>query len=209
MTETPAPTTDQILAEAAATTPPMAAIYSPEVVSAVQEKLLERNYVDGGPVDGKLGDKLKDEILAVRRREGLPLTPTIDAEFLKKLETAAPKALPIEQVTATATEIAPKVEAVRKTRWAKFWAKVTAWPSLAVGSVLAVIERFDEAVEKIAPLKNMASEVPAYAWIAGVGVVATLLAIYLGKTESDMVEGYQKGTVKNDNKLAEDTEEES
>lgn len=197
--------TDRVIAVAAATMPPATPIETREVVEAVQEKMKSLDYVDGGKVDGHVGDKMMDEILALRRREGLPLVDAngkalgIDAELLAKLQVAAPKVLPIEQVTATSAEIAPKVDAVRTTRWAKFWAKVGAWNAGLVTFIFAVLERFEDASKYLTPVKNFAGEVPGYVWIGSAGFVAIFLALYLGKTETSLTDAYRSGTVKDDN----------
>lgn len=170
-------------------------------VADVQKLLLQKGYVEAGPVDGDIAPKGKTEaaILDFRNRNNLPLTPAIDDTLIAALRTADPKVLPIEQVTATAAEIAPKVEAVKQTRWAKFWAKIAAYPSLIGAALLAVAERFDDAVGYLRPLKDFAGDIPAWAWIGGAGAVAALIAYNLGRAETAQVESYRSGTMGDDN----------
>lgn len=186
-----------------------------DTVAAVQKALLAKGYVDGGPADGELSQKTKDEILTFRARNNLPLVPVIDSELIRALETAPMKALPVEQVTATKAEIAPKVEVVAKTEkvvnsawWTKLWAFVTGIPAGLFTLLGAVISNLDEASEMVAPLKALFYEVHAinpFVWIGLIAVVALVLgwqAMTISKlskqVEEAAVEGYQRGTIKND-----------
>lgn len=199
--------TDQIIAEAAATTPPMAPVRDEGIVSAVQAKLRELGYVDGGPATGDLGKKTEASILDFRNRNGLPLSTAIDADLLQKLGIAEPKFLPVEQTTATAAEIAPKVAAMAQTRWAKFWAKLGTIPTFLGALFMGMVQYLGDAIAMLTPLKTFLSD-----WLDGVDKL-TLVAIAAGSTalisgvlwfnsrnaEGAMETGYRDGTVKNDN----------
>lgn len=164
----------------------------------VQKRLLELGYTGSGEPDGNLDFKTQASILNFRNRNGLKLRPTIDDQLLTTLTTAPSIELPLAQVTATAKEVAPKVEAVRTTVRAKFWAKITAWPSLISAGLLAIADRFDDAVNMLAPLRSLVYEVPGWAWLGAAGVVAAMIAYNAGSTEKQLVEGYRAGTVKTD-----------
>lgn len=190
---------DQIIADAAATVQPSSTVQDDSVISAVQAKLRALGYVEGGPPDGEVGKKTEASILDFRNRNGLPLTPTVDAELLAALGMATPKPVPIAQATANGADIAPKVQAVKETRLTKFWAKVTAYPSIISAIVIAIVDRFDEAVAYIEPIKVFASSVPGWAWLGLAGIVAAMIAYNAWRAEVALVEGYREGTVKNDN----------
>lgn len=189
-----------------------------KTVGRVQQRLLDLGYVDVGPVDGFMGDKTKDNIQAFRRREGLPLATKlgeplfIDAELLAKLDTAKPKELPLEQTSATVEDIIPKVEAVKennesiKTAWhTRLWAFITGIPAGIVAVILAIVDKFDEAVAAISPVMGMFNMIPVYVWIGGFSIIALGFAyqahVMKGQSEKaqdKLVEGFRTGAVKND-----------
>jgi peptidoglycan hydrolase-like protein with peptidoglycan-binding domain len=186
-----------------------------ETVALVQRLLLEKGYVDGGPANGEFGQKTRDEILIFRARNNLQMIPVIDRDLIRALEVAAPKALPIEQVTATAPQIAPKVEVVainEKVKKVAWWSKLYAWvtgiPAAFIPLLVAAVDNIDEATTAIAPLKNLffdVGNIPGWVWFVGVAGLAGLFgyqAMQISKLsqqlEEKTVEGYQRGTIKND-----------
>lgn len=211
------PTTVQQLAltqtEAQSSAPD--ALVDKETVAMVQRMLLAKGYVDGGPANGVFGQKTKDEILTFRARNNLQLVPTIDADLIKALETAPAKALPLEQVLATKETIAPKVEVVhvvdkvrRSAWWTKLWAYVTGIPPMLITLAGFVINSLDDATSFITPLKNLLYGVEGISplvWIGLISFVALIMgyqAMTIAKLskqiENAAVEGYQRGTIKND-----------
>lgn len=190
----------------------------PECVKYVQQALIDLGWLDGGPPDGILGDKLKDEILAFRRRASLPLADAsgaplyIDSDFLKALRTAPNKALPIEQVSATVDDIAPKVEAVAANNasisvnwWTRFTAFIAGIPATVLSILVLALQNTDSALAMIAPIRAAFSEVPFWVWLGMFGIICIILGIqaHIAKAQSDkaekaMVAGYQIGTLKND-----------
>lgn len=186
-----------------------------DTIFLVQKTLLEKGYVDGGPPDGGLNQKTKDEILTFRARNNLQLIPVIDDELLSCLKSAPEKALPVEQVTATKEQIAPKVEIVaigsqvqNTAWWSKLWAVVTGIPSILLSLLVAIVENLDEATTAIQPLKSLFYDfgnIPGWVWLVGVVALATVFGFQamrisnLSKQlEAAAVEGYQRGTIKND-----------
>lgn len=186
-----------------------------ETVALVQRLLLAKGYVDGGPANGELGQKTKDEILTFRARNNLQLIPVIDRDLINALEVAAPKALPLEQVTATKADIAPKVEVVAKVEkvqrsafWTKVWAFITGVPAGLIAFLGFVIENLDEATTYISPLKNLLFDFQNINPLVWIGLTAAIAGVMgwqawtiskLSKQiEESAVEGYQRGTIKND-----------
>jgi hypothetical protein len=178
-----------------------------EQVTNVQHRLLELGYTGTGEVDGKLGWSTQGAILNFRNRNGLPLTPTIDDELIAALLIAAPIERPLRVATATITEIAPKVEAVQKTWFAKMLAWLLTIPSVIASLLLGIVENLGDAVETLSPLKLFLSEffssVPPLTMIlviaGAVAVVASLLLWQARRAETALVDGYKRGTVRNDN----------
>lgn len=186
-----------------------------ETVAMVQRLLLAKGYVDGGPPDGELNQKTKDEILVFRARAGLQLIPVIDRELISCLEIAPPKALPVEQVTATKADVAPKVEVVaiadkvqRSAWWTKLWAWIIGIPSGLFTLLGAIVNNLDEATAAIQPVRNLLYDVqgvPTWFWIATIVGLACIMG-YQGmvisslshKQEEAAIDGYQRGTIKND-----------
>lgn len=186
-----------------------------ETVALVQRLLLSKGYVDGGPATGVLGQKTKDEILTFRARNNLQLIPVIDRDLIKALELAPNKSVPIEQATATKAEVAAKVEIVADTNkvqktawWQKLWAWITGAPAATIAVAGYALENVDEATEAVAPLKQLLYDfqgISPFVWllviaaIAGVmGYQAMTIARLSKKVEDNAVEGYQRGTLKND-----------
>lgn len=199
-----------LIAKAAETTPLKVPIDTVEMVQAVQVKLRSLRYVNAGPPDGKEGEKTAAAILDFRNRNNLPISTAIDGELLNALLIAAPKELPASQVTATETQIAPKVDAVNRTLWGKFWAKVAAIPAAIVSLVLGIVSNLGDAINALTPLKTFLSD-----WLEGidrltiVAIATSVTALVSGfmwlntrGAAGAMTEGYRKGSVVNDNREA-------
>lgn len=79
----------------------------PAIVARVQEQLRAIGYYQVGSIDGSLTPKGKteDAILAFRNKAGLPLTPTIDDEFLAALSKAQPAEVSEERANATVHDL--------------------------------------------------------------------------------------------------------
>jgi hypothetical protein len=186
-----------------------------EIVAAVQRALLAKGYPDVGATDGVLGDMTKDEILAFRQRNNLPLVPIIDDALLKVLEVAPPKAPSLSQIEATPEILKEKVEVValgnevkEAAWWTKVWAALTGVPTLLLTLLTAIVDNLDEATAAIQPLRSFffdASNIPGWVWLLGITAIAGIfgyqamtISALSKRLEQSAVEGYQKGTIKND-----------
>jgi len=186
-----------------------------DTIVTVQRALLSKGYVDGGPADGILSQKTRDEILAFRARNNLQLIPIIDDELLRSLEVAPPKALPVAQVTATKADIKPQVEIVqvndkvkKLSWWGQFWAWLTGLPAALLTLLAAIINNIDSATSAIQPIKNLlygVQDIPTWIWLVTIIAIASIFAYQQMKIaalakqlEEKAVEGYQRGTLKND-----------
>lgn len=85
----------------------VAPVPDPEMVARVQQQLRDVGYYQVGAIDGSLTPKGKteDAILAFRNKNGLPLTPVIDDEFLTALAKAQPPEVAEERANATADDL--------------------------------------------------------------------------------------------------------
>jgi hypothetical protein len=102
----------------------VAPVPDPEVVARVQEQLRNLGYYQVGAIDGSLTPKGKteDAILAFRNKNGLPLTPTIDDQFLVALAHATPPEVSDERASATAEDLrAQNSETISFTDKVKGW----------------------------------------------------------------------------------------
>ena len=103
----------------------------PDVVERVQQQLKNLGYYQVGAVDGSLTPKGKteDAILAFRNREGLPLTPTIDDEFLTALAHAQPPEISEARAEATVKDLREQ-----KSETITFSDKVKGWAGKLFGA---------------------------------------------------------------------------
>lgn len=183
-----------------------------EAVWAVQEKLKAKGYTDISEVDGKLGETTKDVILAFRRRNQLPLVDYIDTDFIRVLDQAPDKVVPLRVQNATPEHLESRVAAVATTVaakkaswWSQFWAWFITIPSGVFTLLILVFQNLESAVNMVRPAKEFLSDVPLLFWGVSIFVVALALAIQSRRTsqlteetEDRLVEGYREGTVKND-----------
>lgn len=178
------------------------------IIEGVQRRLLELGYSGGGAADGFMGKRTEGSILNFRNRNGLPLVPVIDDELLAALTVANKVERPIEQTEATVSDIAPKVEAVQKTWWAKAWAWIMGLPAFLGTLFLGIVENLGDAIDKISPLKQFLGEFlssisPLTMVLMGttaVTIVSFIIWWQAKGAETALVDGYQRGTVRNDNK---------
>lgn len=76
-----------------------------QALLAVQKQLLRLGYTEVGKPDGKMGPKTRAAILAFRDAQGLPLTPTLDDQFMAKLMMAEPREVAPERQQATMDDL--------------------------------------------------------------------------------------------------------
>jgi hypothetical protein len=104
--------------------PEVAPIPDPEMVARVQQQLKNLGYFQVGAIDGSFEPKGKtaDAVLAFRNKNGLPLTSTIDDQFLEALAHATPPEIAETRATATVEDLrAQKSETVSITDQVKGW----------------------------------------------------------------------------------------
>ncbi len=79
----------------------------PELVERVQQQLRQLGYYQVGAIDGSLTPKgrTEDAILAFRNKNGLPLVPVIDDDFLNALAKAQPPEVSEERANATTADL--------------------------------------------------------------------------------------------------------
>lgn len=178
----------------------------PDTVAHVQQKLREIGYPQVGAVDGSLTPhgKTEDAILAFRNKNGLPLTPTIDDEFLTALAKATPPELSEERINATAADLREQgAEPLDFTDKVKLWGGrlFGAGGGLGVSGVLGLVTEKATAVssakEAVGALGIsetgwilIAGAIVAVAVIAAAGVAIWFVA---DKFERRHVDDYRAG----------------
>ena len=105
--------------------PDVAEVPDPEMVARVQQQLRNLGYFQVGAVDGQATPKgkLEDAILSFRNKNGLPLTPDIDDEFLNALAKARPPEIAEGRSNASTADLrAQGSETISFTDKVKAWA---------------------------------------------------------------------------------------
>lgn len=159
----------------------VAAVPDPDVVAGVQSRLRALGYFGVGAIDGSLDPqgKTEDAILAFRNRNGLPLTPDIDDDFLTALAKAPPLEVAEERASATTDDLrAQQSETIGFTDRVKGWAGKLFGGGAGLGgmfSLAAVTDRVTQVNQAKEAVGGLGLTPQAIALI-GVGVVA-LLAI--------------------------------
>lgn len=75
------------------------------VIESVQQQLDKLGYPEVGAFDGRWGSKTRAAVLAFRADNGLPLTPTVDADLLAALLIAKPRPIAPERKNATVADL--------------------------------------------------------------------------------------------------------
>lgn len=163
-------------------------------ILAVQTKLRDLGYAEVGPPDGKIGDFTRKAIVLYRGDKGLPYSDKIDAQLLVTLLPDTEKRKqPEGRADATPAMVRERVPEVKGNWLGKIWARITAAGGMGVAAVSAAYEKLPDASEYLAPVKNLAGDVPTWFWFVVVGVAAFLLSRQFAKGEQAGVEAFQQG----------------
>lgn len=123
------------------------------VIESVQEQLDKLGYPEVGAFDGRWGSKTRAAVLAFRADNGLPLTPTIDADLLAALLIAEPRPVASERKNATVADLRQEgAEDVKAADTQQIAGGVAA----AGGAVVGVGKVLDQAEEYSGLLKRAA-----------------------------------------------------
>lgn len=145
----------------------------PDMVERVQQLLRDQGYYNVGAIDGSLTPqgKTEDAILAFRNRNGLPLTPTIDDEFLAALAKGRPVEIAEERASATVEDLrAQQSETISFTDKVKGWGGKLFGGGSGVGAAGALAVITDKATQ-ISSAKEA---------VGGLGLTTEAVMIILG-----------------------------
>ena len=129
------------------------------------------------------------------------VTPELKAELSRakaeRLPNGDPWSRPIapSRANATAKDIAPKVESVNQTWYAKLWAYVMGIPAAAIGLFKSLFGDYNDPSSYIYQVKSFFSAIPVeyYAFVAA--GIAGLILYQATKAQNATVKSYNEGKI--------------
>lgn len=184
---------------------PQRGVYSPEV-EAIQRTLIDLKYFEVGDPDGIIGGKFVAGVAAFMNDRGKDpnqgrVTPELKLELnrakAERLPNGQPWSRPIApaRAEATAKDIAPKVDSVNQTWYAKLWAYVMGIPAAAIGLFKSLFGDYNDPSSYIYSVKSFFGAIPVeyYAYVAA--GVAGLILWQATKAQNATVKDYQQGKI--------------
>lgn len=159
---------------------PQTATYSLDV-EILQGKLEKLGYHEVGDVDGFWGGKTKGALTAFLNDRHSDIvvnggpTPAINEVVSAALVEGWTRPIADTRATATAKDIAPKVESVRLNLWQRFCAKVAAGGAAVGFTGSSLSSYFDSAQDKLQIVHRAFAKIPPEVWFFIVGIVAALV----------------------------------
>ena len=172
---------------------PAAPAYTKEQIEAFQQRLKDLGYHEVGDIDGKWGKWSRGATLTFQADNSLPLSGTMDETTILAMANAPQREIAPARAEATAKDLAPKSETVRRGLRGKIWSAVTALGAGIVAVGQAIVDNVKEAAEYLSPVRDVISEVPGWVWAGGICAVA--IAIWRANVGvvNRIVEDYQEG----------------
>ena len=168
-------------------------VYTEEDIRGMQTMLRGLGYPEVGTPDGRLGRYTRTAILAFRADNGLPLTTDIDQEFVTALHKAKPREVDVARASAVPSKIISQVPEVRSNFISKVFSAVTATGAAASAFVTGALDNISSAKAYIDPLKEYASNIPGWAWLIAVAIIAGFIFSVSRHGEKKGVEAFQSG----------------
>jgi hypothetical protein len=159
----------------------------------VQNRLRELGYYEVGMADGNLDSFTVSAICAFRYDNELPVVPEIDAELLKKLAVASPRELGQARSKATPSEVRQKVPEAQTSHYAKVIAAITGLFSTLTAAFWDVIKNLQGAKDYLTPVGDFLSDIPAWAYLIVIAIVALVVANMARKSEVSSIKAFQSG----------------
>lgn len=184
---------------------PSRAEYSMEV-ELVQRALIELKYFEVGDPDGLRGGKFVAGVAAFMNDRGKDpnqgkLTEELKLELSRakaeRLPSGEPWSRPIApaRANATAKDIAPKVESVNQTWYAKLWAYVVGIPAAATGLFKSLFGDYNDPSSYIYQVKSFFGAIPVEYYAFVVAGFAGLILYQATKAQNATVKGYNEGKI--------------
>lgn len=178
---------------------PTTAVYNPEV-EVIQRKLRGMNYHEVGDIDGKAGGKFVAGVAAFMTDRGKDpnkgkLTPELRAEIGAAEGEHWTRPIAPERATATAKDLAPKVESVNQTWYAKLWAFVLGVPAMFTAGFKSIFGDYNDPSSYIYSVKSFFGAIPSEYYIAAVAGICVLIFVQAKRAQDATVKAYQKGEI--------------
>lgn len=184
---------------------PETSVYSLEV-ELIQRQLIDFKYFEVGDPDGKMGGKFVAGVAAFMTDRGKDpnrgqLTPELRAELAAakqdRLPDGRPWTRPIAptRANATAKDIAPKVESVNQTWYAKLGAWILGLPSAAVGVFKSLFGDYNDPASYIYQVKSFFGAIPTEYYFLAIAGIAFAILYFASKSTSATVKAYNEGKI--------------
>ena len=141
-----------------------------EMIQRVQIGLKLLNY-NPGPSDGTIGPLTAGAIRIFRSDNGLAEGDGIDDELIAALASAKPREMVAARANATQGQVAKAVPEARVHWWNRIGAAVVGGGTAAAGAV----DYIAPATGYLQPVRDFLGDVPAWAWVCGIVVIAFVL----------------------------------
>lgn len=170
-------------------------------VETTQRSLEALGYHDVGEIDGRWGGKTKGALTAFLNDRGSEIkvnggiTPAIEEAISEAREEGWTRPISTTRATATAKDIAPKVEAVRQSLWQRLVAKVTGAGAATGAAAMGAASQFGAVNEQLSPVKDFFASVPGWAWFALVATAALALYLSSNRTALATTSDYNTGKI--------------
>lgn len=165
-------------------------------LKAVQTHLLRLGYTEVGKPDGKWGQKTRSAILAFRDTHGLPLTPTVDEQFMAKLMLAEPREIAPERQNSTVEDLRESGSRIIKAADAGQGGAAVLGGAGAVGVALQAVDtlggQLDNAkglLDRIEPIKEALAAAGPYVLVG----IAVFIAWQLYRAKQARLDDHRTG----------------
>lgn len=171
-------------------------------VARVQRALAAFGYHEVGDVDGLMGGKTRGAIAAFLNDRGIigrsaAVDTLLNTEISKASAEKFMRPVAPARAYATASDLAPKVPAVKQNAATRLWAKLIAIPGAIGSTAMGVASNFpaanDLAAPVIGPAKEYLSFVPGWGWFMILALVGFVLWRSVNKSDAATVADYQTG----------------
>ncbi|BCJ90049.1 hypothetical protein IZ6_07840 [Terrihabitans soli] len=167
------------------------------VAKSVKEKLSEVGYTEVGYVDDDWGGKSVAAMSAFENDNGLPITGFPNAENIALLDAAEPGSRPIAKArqNVTAKDIKENSPIVQTTQKSKFEIWIGAAGAALTTVYSAVVDFFGDAWDYLAPVREIATDIPLWAYGAAALLLCFILRNRFERIETARLEAEKTGAI--------------
>lgn len=161
-----------------------------ESIKVVQQRLKDLGYTEVGAVDGLIGDFTKTAIAAFRMDNSLPPGGWLDQELVDKLMVAPKRRVDPKRENMTPGAVAARVPEANAHWWNK-------WLGIGVAGTTggtAILDAVGPARGAIDQVRDLATDVPGWVWLAAVAGIALVIVVFANRGEKASVEAFRDGS---------------